>query len=319
MTNNDFSADDFDKLLDDFIASQLQDAEDALFESQEKNPKTATTEEASSEEKQASSENHDVVEEVVNIAPTTEKNYSYFDFMHDYSKEASSLAQEEFRLYEAVTNLMKSSIDCIKEINENEAIDYFDFDIKYLLPRFSPRRIDNLSQNINNAWVLLLKAQPEELSKLDDNASDEQILNFAEQSSNQNLMMALISYVETLIEVDACEIAYNIRKAKYKKIKIEKSIYEAEKARKDKIRSYIQAIKDKNFPIDAEMLVNNFFKTVRIDPDGAKKMLEHNPATFAPIQVDKIPNRLFGLIKAKPEDGKKVNKKLGQFLKNLKA
>jgi hypothetical protein len=58
---------------------------------------------------------------------------------------------------------------------------------------------------------------------LDDNASDEQILNFAEQSSNRNLMMALISYVETLIEVDACEIAYNIRKAKYKKIKIEKS------------------------------------------------------------------------------------------------
>ena len=53
--------------------------------------------------------------------------------------------------------------------------------------------------------------------------------------------------------------------------------------------------------------------------ESAKKMLENNPATFAPIQIDKIPSRFFGLIKAKPEDGKKINKKLGKFLKNLEA
>ena len=95
-------------------------------------------------------------------------------------------------------------------------------------------------------------------------------------------------------------------------------IYEEEIKRKEKIRLYIQALKEQNFPIDAELLVNNFFKTVRKDPEGAKKMLEVNPATFAPIQVEKLPNKFFGLIKAKPEDGKKVNKKLGKFLKNLK-
>ena len=48
-------------------------------------------------------------------------------------------------------------------------------------------------------------------------------------------------------------------------------------------------------------------------------MLETNPATFAPIQVDKIPARFFGMIKPKPEDGIKINKKLGKFLKKLKA
>ena len=85
-----------------------------------------------------------------------------------------------------------------------------------------------------------------------------------------------------------------------------------------KLNRLSKAIKEKNFPIDAETLVNNYFKTVRKDPEGAKKILENNPATFAPIQVEKIPDRLFGLIKAKPEDGKKINKKIGNFLKDLK-
>ena len=89
-------------------------------------------------------------------------------------------------------------------------------------------------------------------------------------------------------------------------------------SRKNKIRKYIQAIKEKNFPIDADLLVTNYFKTVRKDPEGAKKMIETNPANFAPIPTDKLPNKFFGLIKARPEDVKKVNKKLGEFIKNLK-
>ena len=307
MADKDFSSDDFDKLLDDFIASQLKDTEDLLFENQEKQPKPSAERQTKPEETEEDKKTEEI----------SEKKYSYFDFMNDYSKEAPSLAQEEYRLYEAITNLMKSSIDCAKEVNEN--IEFFDFDIKELFPRFSPRRIENLGKNIFASWELLLKSQPYELSKLTPNASDEQILTFAEKVNNKNLMMALISYVETLIEIDACEIAYNLRKVKYKKIKLEKQIFEEEKARKDKIRRYVQAIKEKNFPIDAETLVNNFFKTVRKDPEGAKKILENNPATFAPIQVDKIPDRFFGLIKAKPEDGKKINKKLGKFLKKLKT
>jgi hypothetical protein len=239
--------------------------------------------------------------------------------MKDFSKEAASLAQEESRLFAAITNLIKSSIDCIKEFDEKEEIEFFDFNIKNLIPRFSPRRTKNISKNITKCWSLLIKAHQEELSNLVPNASDEQLLSFAEQVNNKNLMMALIAYVEALIEIDSCEIAYNLRKVKFKKLKIEKKIYEEEKERKEKIRLYIQAIKEKNFPIDAETLVNNYFKTVRKDPEGAKKILENNPATFAPIQIDKIPDRFFGLIKAKPEDGKKINKKIGNFLKGLKV
>ena len=224
MENNDFSSDDFDKLLDDFIANQLKDSEDVLFEAQETTKPTSSS--------QTDAHKKTPIEPEISVV-NEEKNYDYFDFMKDFSKEATSLAQEEFRLYEAITNLMKSSIDCAKEANED--IGFFDFDIKNIIPRFSPRRIKNISNTITACWSLLLRSQTDELSKLVSNPSDEQILSFAEQVSNKNLMMALISYVESLIEIDSCEIAYNMRKVKYKKLKIEKKIYEEEKKRKEKL------------------------------------------------------------------------------------
>ena len=100
---------------------------------------------------------------------------------------------------------------------------------------------------------------------------------------------------------------------------VEKAIYEEHKRRQERMKAYIEAIKKQDFPIDAERLVTNYFKTAKKDPDGAQKMLENNPATFAPIQIDKLKPRFFGMIKPKPEDGIRVNKEIGKFLKDLKA
>ena len=63
----------------------------------------------------------------------------------------------------------------------------------------------------------------------------------------------------------------------------------------------------------------NYFKTAKKDPDGAYKVLTQNPAVYAPIQVDKIKPRFFGLLKVKPQDGIRMNKLIGEFLKKLKA
>ena len=131
--------------------------------------------------------------------------------------------------------------------------------------------------------------------------------------------MSLISYVESLIEIEGCEIAYNMRKAKAEKRKIERRIYEEHQQRIETMKRYFKAIEEQHFPINAERLVTNYFKTARHDPEGAKKMLENNPATFAPIEVNKIPPRFFGMIKPKPEDGIRINKEIGRFLKNLRA
>ncbi len=298
MADNPISSDDFDKLLDDFISSQLQETEAALTEMEINNEETVQ------------------LQEGADAQPQESFSLSSFSISANQS-DVNKLALEEKRLFDAYGHLMASSCACAQDAGIE--VPEFKFEINDLLPRFRPSRIDNLSSDVMKAWELLIASQPVRLTSLPRNPTDEQILNFAEKTTDKNLQLALISYVETLIELEACEIAYNIRKVKYEKHKIEKKIYEEQQQRRDRMRRYIDAIKAKNFPIDAEMLVNNFFKTARKDADGAKKMLENNPATFAPIQIDKIPARFFGMIKAKPEDGKIVNKKIGKYLKNLKS
>ncbi len=289
---------DFDKLLDDFIASQLQETEDILAEDNDKQ----AAQKSSTKESSATDPNANITES--NIIAQSQLD------------QEPLLATEEKQLFRAYCNFINATAACCTEANY--PIPEFTFDISDILPRFRPSRTQRLSEDIIQAWESLLLAQPTRLSSLPTNPSDEQILAFAEKTTNNNLQNALISYVEVLIETDSCEIAYNLRKAKYKKHLIEKKIFEEHQNRIEKMRKYIEAIRQQDFPIDAEMLVNNFFKALRKDPDGAKKVVENNPATFAPIQVDKIPSRFFGLIKAKPEDGFKVNKKLGKFIKELK-
>ena len=292
MANNQTSSDDFDKLLDEFIASQLQETESAFDDTAVEKK----TEESSSEDVSLS----DIIKEAKEV-----------------EQGLNLLALEERRLYNALCELRFSAKACGDAADFN----YNDFILvaEDLLPRFRPSRMEKINHDILNAWEILISTQAPRLSSLPQNASDEQILSFAEKTTDKHLQIALISYVETLIELDACEIAYNLRRVKYEKHKIERKLYEEQQERRDRMRRYIAAIKKKCFPVDAEMLVNNFFKTVRKDPEGAKKVLEKNPATCAPIQVDKIPPKFFGLIKPKPEDGIKINKKLGKFLKKLKA
>lgn len=276
------SADDeFDALLDDFIAKQMEDAKDTIIE----------TEELSRQNK----------EEVI-----SEVDDEY----------AAALYPEEKQLFNAFLAFAGGVIACSRAANIEAPL--FVFEAKDIYPRFRPSKVSKLSNDICNGWKALLAAQPVRLSSLPKNPSDEQILNFAEKTTDENLQATLISYVETLIELDGCEIAYNMRKAKAEKRKIERKIIQEHNERKERMQKYIALIEKEKFPIDAERLVNNFFKTIRKDAEGAKKILETNPATFAPIEIEKIKPRFFGMIKAKPEDGIKVNKEIGKFFKKLK-
>ncbi len=276
-------ADDFDRLLDDFISSQLQDIEDSQEETQElqKNNKKSI------------------------FRPAPEDEFS------------QNLYPEERRLYDAYNNFKASVCDVAVAANLPEP--ELSFSAENIYPRFRPKRSKVISEDIVTCWNLLLQAQPIRLSNLPENATDEQFLEFAEKTTDENLQMAVISYVETLIELEGCEIAYNIRKAKAKKRKIEKKIYEDHQKRIETMKRFIEKIEEQKFPINAEKLVSNYFKTARKDPDGAKKILENNPATYAPIDISKLKPRFFGMIKPKPEDGIKINREIGQFLKTLKA
>lgn len=292
MSDNSFSSDDFDALLDDFINKQLVDIDDVLINIDEK------------------AENSNNVN-VNNVSSVNKEN----DVPNQDTK-FSLLAQEEQQLFTAYKGFINSVKKCAA--NKNIDVHNFSFSEQELLPRFNPRRMANLKNDISLCWDLILKAEGDILKDLPLAVSDEEILNFAEKINAPDLQMSLISYVETLIEIENCETAYNIRKVKYQKYKIEKELYEEQQRHIAKKRLYAQAIRDKNFPVDADLLVNNFFKAANKDLEGAQRMLEFNPATFAPILVDKIPNRFFGFIKAKPSDGIRINRELGKFLINLK-
>lgn len=276
--------DEFDLLLDEFINSQLKDVEDE-------------------QEELAASISDD-------SRPLPDPDQPEDEF-------AQALYPEERQLFEAFVNFRKA----VYALADNAKLErpQLNFSAQQIYRRYRPSRDTSLNDDIYNAWTLMLAAQPVRLSNLPPKATDEQILEYAEKTSDENLQMALISYVEILIELEGCEIAYNMRKAKSERRKIEKAIYEEHKRRQERMKAYIEAIKKQDFPIDAERLVTNYFKTAKKDPDGAQKMLENNPATFAPIQIDKLKPRFFGMIKPKPEDGIRVNKEIGKFLKDLKA
>jgi hypothetical protein len=286
-TNKLFSSqqeDDFNMLLDSFIQSELQNIEEE---------KTNTR----------------ILLEEPEPAPI-KKNATEEEVI-------DSLELSEQKLYTAYRNY----VDSINMIAEEHHIKAPMFHIKpqVLYPRYTPSLGNLISLDALQGWDTMFEAFPNDIIKIKSNASDEELLDFAEQHTNENLQMAMVSYVEILFEIEGCEIAYEKRILEYEHKKIEQEIIEEHRKRGAKARKYIDAIEKKDFPINAERLISGYFKTSLQDPEGSYQALINNPAIFSPIEVDKIKPKLFGLIKPTPQDGAIYNRKIGEFLKKLKA
>lgn len=229
----------------------------------------------------------------------------------------TNLCEEENNLFQAHRNF-STAICKIAEATHIPA-PTFKVTEEMLYPRYKPYLGEKFAYDTLVGWDVMIKAYPTRIMNINPAAKDEELLDYAEKTTDENLQMAIISYVEVLIELESCEIAYEKRRLKAKRKKIEREIIEEHQKRIDKMNQYIKAIEEKQFPINAEKLIHNYFKTSKNDADGAFQVLTNNPATFAPIDVSKIKDRFFGMIKAKPEDGIRINKELGNFLKNLKV
>lgn len=276
---------EFDRLLNEFINSELSDVElDVAIE----------------EKKEDISQNRPAKPKSSQKAPVS-----------------SLLCEEEHALFSAYENFV-SSINLMASQFDLPA-PLFNISAEQLYPRYKPKISSFFIEDSIKGWEIMLNAHGADLKNLNPDASDDDLLNFAEQTDDETLQLALISYVEILIELEGCEIAYEDRRIKAKKRMIERQIIEEHEARQKKIKAYIARIEEQKFPINSERLVVNYFKTARKDPDGAREILVNNPATYTPIEVSKIPSRLFGLIKSKPEDGIRYNKIIGNFLKKLRA
>lgn len=323
-TEND--DEEFNRLLNDFIASELKDIDTEIEEKKEEiaqNVKTRHVVHQPPERKEAAKP----------AKPSAAQSPAQTASQPQTASQAPAIAkpapapqpekskiilqEEEEALFSAFQNF-RNAIETMADQFKLKA-PKFAVTEELLSPRYKPKVSAVFTDATLDGWDIILKAHGADLKDLKPDAGDDDILNFAEKEEDETLQLALISYVEVLIEIESCEIAYESRRIKAKKRWLEKKIIEEHEARQAKIKKYIALIEEQKFPINSERLVINYFKTARKDPDGAREILITNPATYSPIEVAKIPPRLFGLIKSKPEDGIKFNRIIGNFLKKLKA
>lgn len=230
---------------------------------------------------------------------------------------ALNLGNDENELAMAYANLL----DAITAIAENNGIEMpsFFFDAESLSPNYKPSIGRKIVADAMYCWDILFQAYPDRLQSLKPSASDEEFLNFAESISDQNLQLSIISYVEILIDIENCEISYEQRRLKAQRRRIERQLYEEYQRRQETRKRFIEAVEKKRFPVNAERLITNYFKTATKDAKGAFEVLTTNPAVYAPIEINKIKPRFFGLIKVTPKDGIRENQRLAEFLRKLRA
>ena len=278
----DTEDDEFEQLLNSFINDSIEAEDDKILSPAEKLP------------------------------PATEKKSNIHKEM-----AALNLNNDEKELAQAYANFL----DAITAIAALRAIPLPDcvFKAEMLVPNYKPSTGRKIVNDASLCWDVMLQAFPERLSLLNPNSTDEEFLNFAEGLSDQNLQLAIISYVEILIDIENCEVSYEEKRLKAQRRRIERELYEEYQRRRERKLKFIEAVRKKNFPVDADRLINNYFKTAAKDTEGAFEALTKNPAVYAPIEVDKIKPRFFGLLKVTPKDGIRENHRLGRFLKYLKV
>ncbi|MBR2273806.1 MAG: hypothetical protein IJ864_03115 [Alphaproteobacteria bacterium] len=229
----------------------------------------------------------------------------------------SGLKPEEQELARSLTNF-QDSISAMAN-KKNLKLPKTDYEETMLMPNYKPSVGKKIAQYLLDCWPIINKYDPDNMKRLAPTATDEEYLSFAESLNDTYMQLAIISYVEILINMEICEVSYEQKKAEVLKNRAKRELYEEYMELQERKKLFIEKLKEKNFPIDAERLISNYFRVAQKDPDGSFEALTKNPATFSPIQVEKIHPKFFGLIKVTPEDGIKANQKIGKFIKNLKV
>lgn len=345
-SNDDFlEDDDFEKLLDSFINDKYEEeptpaaskdeiteklgkakdklanpeadeagenAENETAGEEDDDDEAEDEEELSEEDAQISEEmdNEDLNEELVSSLQDAKEEAKETEKQPELGSDESELAQAFVNYFTSVNRLtvknLKKEFEC-------------DFAIDDLYPNYKPSVGRMLSDDLVKGWLLLVKMFPAELGNFPLTSTDEAFLNYAEQLKDNDLQLAIISYVEILIDLESCELSYQAKFLKYQEKHIKRVMYEEYLARKERQRKFTEALAKKNFPVDAEKLISNYFRVAQKDVDGAFKALTNNPAIFAPIDFSKIKPRWFGLVKVSPKDGIRINLEMGDFLKHLKV
>lgn len=315
----DNEIDDFESLLNSFINTSSEDLEDetniakAAADTPTKQNSSPVINETHLSE-QGQTENEDASRLFEDELTST---FAEARAAIEEDENKPTLGSEESELAQAFINY-QAVVQKLSQTYLNRDFEC-SFEIDNLYPNYKPSLGNIISADLVNGWLILSELFPNEIGRFPMSSTDEEFLNFAETLQNQDLQLAIISYVEILIDMESCELTYLAKLEKYQEKHIKRLMYEEYLARKERQHKFVEAIKKKKFPIDAEKLIGNYFRVAQKDIDGAYKALTTNPAIFAPIDFGKIKPRFFGLIKVSPKDGIRINMEIGGFLKKLKV
>ncbi len=309
--------DDFEKLLNNFINNKLENESDTSAEEDDYSAIDEEEDDLEAAFKHLSPEGQQINQEVsAKLDDDIAESLAAAKEAAIEQENQPNLGTDESELAQAFLNYHTS----VNKLSIEKLHHKFscDFKIDALYPNYKPSIGRILAEDLINGWLLMCRMFPQEIGTFSPAASDEEFLNFAEKLKNQDLQLAVISYVEILIDMESCELSYQAKLVKYRESHVKKVMYEEYLARKERQRKFTEALRERNFPVDADRLISNYFRVAQKDIDGAYKALITNPAIFAPIDFSKIKPRLFGLIKVTPKDGVRINRAIGKFLKNLK-
>ncbi len=123
----------------------------------------------------------------------------------DNANKVSGLHKEEKALYLAYVNLIQSvnqvcSVLSIKPLQLLLTPDQ-------LRPRFKPETGELIKSELPKIWKVLVQRYPVQLEGVKHDANDDVFLGIVEETQHETLQHALCYYVETLIELEACELA----------------------------------------------------------------------------------------------------------------
>lgn len=227
------------------------------------------------------------------------------------------LKSEEQDLARSISNFQDAIYTMADK--KNFKVPETDYNEEMLFPNYKPSIGKKIATYLLACWDIVCRYDPENMKRLSKDANDEEYLTFAEGLNDTDMQLAIISYVEILINIETCEFLYKQRFELIQKNRIKKELYEEYMELQERKALFIKRLKEKKFPIDVDRLINNYFRAAQNDATGAFDALTKNPAMFAPIDFDQIKPKFFGLIKVTPEDGIKANQKIGEYIKKLKV
>lgn len=125
----------------------------------------------------------------------------------------------------------------------------------------------------------------------------------------------LLNYIELCQEEDEEKLAEQQQQIQSQGLSLYEKLRNFQRRRKEIIDSFASKMAPENFPVNAERLFRNYLNMADLDAQKAWDVLIENPAFFSPIIVeDENGKRILSIA-----DAKDINKKIGAFVKKIKA